>query len=78
MQNLKHFFLILKDFEGYYNKTTDPMFFVITLKTDTIDKPHAIHLTKLTAKFRQKAVFQSFLKNHAETPKEYYVESLVK
>ena len=54
------------------------MFFVITLKTDSVNKPHAIHLTKLKEKYRQKAVFQSFLKNHAETPKEYYVESLQK
>ena len=54
------------------------MFFVITLKTDNVNKPHAIHLTKLKEKYRQKAVFQSFLKKHAETPKEYYVESLQK
>ena len=54
------------------------MYFVITLKTDTVDKPHAIHVTKLKAKFRQKAVFQTFLKNHAEHPKEYYVQSLEK
>ena len=54
------------------------MYFVITLKTDTVDKPHAIHITQLKDKFRQKAVFQSFLKNHAEHSKEYYVHSLVK
>ena len=54
------------------------MYFVITLKTDTADKPHAIHITQLKDKFRQKAVFQSFLKKHAENRKEYYVQSLVK
>ena len=54
------------------------MYFVITLKTDTVDKPHAIHITKLKAKYRQKGVFQTFLKNHAEHPKEYYVNSLQK
>ena len=54
------------------------MFYVIILKTDTPNKTHAVHLTKLKAKFRQKAVFKSFLKKHADSPKEYFVESLEK
>ena len=54
------------------------MFYVVVLKTDTPNKAHAIHLTKLPQKYRQKAVFQSFMKNHSDSPKEYYVESLEK
>ena len=54
------------------------LFYVVILKTDTPNKPFAVHLTKLKKKFRQKAVFKFFMKEHSSNPKEYHVESLTK
>ena len=54
------------------------MFYVVILKTDTPNKPYAIHLTRLVKKFEQKAVFKVFMKKHSEHPKEYYVEAVEK
>ena len=54
------------------------LFYVVTLKTDTPDKPSAVHLTKLKAKYRQKQVFKMFTRQFAENSKEYYIVHLEK
>ena len=54
------------------------VFYVSVLKTDTPNKPYAIHLSKLKEKYRQKQRFQLFLKTYSEHPKEYYIDPLVK
>ena len=54
------------------------MFYVVILKTDTPNKPYAVHLTKLVKKFEQKAIFKMFTKQFADSPKEYYVVPLEK
>ena len=54
------------------------LFYVVIFKTDIPNKPSAVHLTKLKAKYRQKQVFKMFSKQFAENGKEYYVVSLEK
>ena len=54
------------------------MFYVVILKTDTPNKPFAVHLTQLTKRYEQKAVFKMFTKQFAANCKEYYVNPLVK
>ena len=54
------------------------VFYVVVLKTDTPNKPFAIHQTKLKAKYRQKQIFKMFTRQFAENPKEYYAVSLEK
>ena len=58
--------------------TVKIMFFVIMLKTQTPDKPIAIHYTSLVKSFEQKAVFRFFIRENSNHPKEYSVECLMK
>ena len=54
------------------------VFYVVILKTDTPNKPHAINVTTQKVKHRQKQVFTAFIKQFAANRNEYYVESLEK
>ena len=54
------------------------MFFVVLLKTQTPDKPTAIHYTALVKKFEQKGVFRMFIRENSNHPKEYSVECIMK
>ena len=54
------------------------MFYVVVLKTDTPDKPYAIHYTKLVKNYERKGIFKMFSKEFAEHSKEYYIECLKK